>query len=88
MVALANGTIAMLDVTSRQIITTIAVGGHPRFIITGLYPPPFNLTRQQYSLLNIAIDALHYVIAGVVAVVAIIIIIQYRRSTQQKEGAG
>ena len=79
MVALANGTVAMLDVPSRQIITTIAVGGNPHFIITGLYPPPFNLTQQQFSLLNSAINALHYVIAGVVAVVAVIIIVRYRR---------
>ena len=38
-VALANGQVVMLDVPARSIVTTITVGGTPRFIITGLYPP-------------------------------------------------
>ncbi len=85
MVALANGTVAILDIPARQIITTIAVGGHPRFIITGLYPPPFNLTQQQFSLLNASIDALHYILAGVIALVALIAVLRYRRLTREAE---
>jgi DNA-binding beta-propeller fold protein YncE len=38
-VALSNGQILMLDVLSRNIVTSIDVGGTPHFIITGLYPP-------------------------------------------------
>ena len=38
-VALSNGQVLMLDVPGRSIVTGIAVGGTPRFIITGLYPP-------------------------------------------------
>jgi DNA-binding beta-propeller fold protein YncE len=38
-VALSNGQVLMLDVPRRSIVTSIAVGGTPRFIITGLYPP-------------------------------------------------
>lgn len=38
-VALSNGQVVMLDVPGRSIITSIAVGGSPHFIITGLYPP-------------------------------------------------
>jgi DNA-binding beta-propeller fold protein YncE len=38
-VALSNGQVLMLDVPSRSIVTSIAVGGTPHFIITGLYPP-------------------------------------------------
>jgi hypothetical protein len=38
-VALRNGTVAMLDVPARQVVSAIAVGGTPHFIITGLYPP-------------------------------------------------
>ncbi len=38
-VALSNGQVLMLDVPGRRIVTSIAVGGTPRFIITGLYPP-------------------------------------------------
>jgi DNA-binding beta-propeller fold protein YncE len=38
-VALSNGQVLMLDVPGRRIVTSIAVGGMPHFIITGLYPP-------------------------------------------------
>ena len=38
-VALSNGQVLLLDVPGRSIITSIAVGGTPHFIITGLYPP-------------------------------------------------
>lgn len=38
-VALANGQVLMLDVPGHSIVTSIAVGGTPHFIITGLYPP-------------------------------------------------
>ena len=38
-VALSNGQVLMLDIPGRSIVTTIAVGGSPHFIITGLYPP-------------------------------------------------
>jgi len=38
-VALANGQTLMLDIPGRSTIASIAVGGTPRFIITGLYPP-------------------------------------------------
>jgi DNA-binding beta-propeller fold protein YncE len=38
-VALFNGQVVILDVPGRSTVTSIAVGGTPRFIITGLYPP-------------------------------------------------
>jgi DNA-binding beta-propeller fold protein YncE len=38
-VALSNGQVVMLDIPGRSIVTSIAVGGAPHFIITGLYPP-------------------------------------------------
>jgi hypothetical protein len=38
-VALANGRVLMLDVPGRSAAASIAVGGTPHFIITGLYPP-------------------------------------------------
>ncbi|MDQ2715398.1 MAG: YncE family protein [Chloroflexota bacterium] len=38
-VALANGQVLMLDIPGRSTVTSIAVGGAPHFIITGLYPP-------------------------------------------------
>jgi hypothetical protein len=41
-VALSNGQVLMLDVPGRSIVTSIAVGGTPHFIITGLYPPVYS----------------------------------------------
>jgi DNA-binding beta-propeller fold protein YncE len=38
-VALSNGQVLMLDIPARSTIASIAVGGTPHFIITGLYPP-------------------------------------------------
>ncbi len=38
-VALANGQVEMLDIPGRSTVTSITVGGKPRFIVTGLYPP-------------------------------------------------
>ncbi|HEY7417216.1 MAG TPA: YncE family protein [Ktedonobacteraceae bacterium] len=38
-VALSDGQVLMLDIPGRKIITGLAVGGTPHFIITGLYPP-------------------------------------------------
>jgi DNA-binding beta-propeller fold protein YncE len=43
-VALSNGQVFMLDIPGRSIVASIAVGGTPRFIITGLYPPVINPT--------------------------------------------
>src|SRR6266513_768621 len=43
-VALSNGQVLMLDVPGRSIVTSIAVGGTPHFIITGLYPPVYSPT--------------------------------------------
>lgn len=37
-VALADGRVLVLDIPGRSIITSILVGGTPRFIITGVYP--------------------------------------------------
>jgi DNA-binding beta-propeller fold protein YncE len=38
-VAISGGQVLMLDIPGRTIVTSIAVGGTPHFIITGLYPP-------------------------------------------------
>src|SRR6266568_1288767 len=43
-VALSNGQVLMLDIPGRSIVTSIAVGGTPHFIITGLYPPVYSPT--------------------------------------------
>ncbi|HEX4715635.1 MAG TPA: hypothetical protein VH164_11995, partial [Ktedonobacteraceae bacterium] len=51
--ALSNGRVDMLDLPGRSIVTSIAVGGTPHFVITGLYPPvtgsPSNSSRAASS---------------------------------------
>ena len=77
-VALENGEVVMLDVQGRQTIKPIAVGGHPHFVITGLYPSLISFTPQQ-SLLYSLIDTLvHYGAAVLVALVAVVLIVYDR----------
>jgi DNA-binding beta-propeller fold protein YncE len=43
-IALSGGKVRMLDLLARRIIATIDVGGSPHFVITGPYPPIFDVT--------------------------------------------
>ena len=81
--ALDNGTVAMLDIPAHNIITTIHVGGTPRFIITGLYPPVLATTPQQTATLNIGLTIAAYVILATLFVVPIVLFMRYSR-TQRK----
>ncbi len=74
-IALEGGDVAMLDIPGHQVITTIHVGGHPHFIITGLYPLLLSLTPRQSSLLAVVLNAMHYAASAVVALAAIIAIV-------------
>ena len=38
-VAMRGGKVAMIDLLGRHVVFTLAVGGDPHYIITGLYPP-------------------------------------------------
>lgn len=69
----------MLDIPGHQEITTIHVGGRPHFIITGLYPLLLSLTPRQASLLDILVNAFHYVAAAIIALIAIAIAVQKYR---------
>ena len=44
--ALAGGSVALFDIPGRQVSDTFTVGGSPRFIITGLYPPTIRNAPQ------------------------------------------
>ena len=46
-VALSSGKVAMLDIPGKALINTLSVGGSPRFIITGLYPPTASPAASQ-----------------------------------------
>ncbi|GLV55292.1 hypothetical protein KDH_21390 [Dictyobacter sp. S3.2.2.5] len=54
-VALAGGQVAMLDLPGKQTVINLHVGGAPRFIITGLYPPLAPLNPQEATLSGILI---------------------------------
>ncbi len=74
-VALANGDVAMLAIPDRQTLKTISVGGHPRFVITGLYPSSVSYTPQQSLILTFLSNLVHYgaaVLVGLVAIVAVV----------------
>lgn len=77
-VALANGDVVMLDIPGRQTIKTISVGGHPHFVITGLYPSSLSYTPQQSFIFAFLNNLAHYGAAILVALVAIALVVYDR----------
>ncbi|HEY6407532.1 MAG TPA: hypothetical protein VIY29_08700 [Ktedonobacteraceae bacterium] len=78
-VALSGGNVAMLDVPGKQIVNTIFVGGNPRFIITGLYPPVVGTTPQQAAIWGTVINILAYVFVIALFIVPLLIFRRYSR---------
>jgi hypothetical protein len=78
-IALAGGNVAMLDIPGKQIINTILVGGNPRFIITGLYPPLIGTTPQEASVWGTVINIAAYVLVIALLIVPIILFQRYSR---------
>jgi DNA-binding beta-propeller fold protein YncE len=85
-VALSGGKVAMLDVPSRQITNTIAVGGTPSFIITGLYPPLLGTTPQEASTWSTIIDIAAVVVLLLLIVGSILLIRRNRMLSSPKKG--
>src|SRR6266699_6523100 len=79
-IALAGGNVAMLDIPGKAIINTILVGGNPRFIITGLYPPLIGTTPQETSIWGTVINIAAYVLVIALLIVPIILFQRYARS--------
>lgn len=79
-IALAGGNVAMLDIPGKQIINTILVGGNPRFIITGLYPPLIGTTPQQASVWGTVINIAAYALVIGLLIVPLILFQRYSRS--------
>lgn len=77
-VALTGGQVAMLDLPGKQTVVNLHVGGTPRFIITGLYPPLAPINPQEATLSGILITIGAY---GLIAVMLIAptIYFTYRR---------
>lgn len=68
--ALSNSNVAMLDIPGRKLVTTVAVGGTPQFIITGLYPPPTIGSSQPTTATGTA-NTTH--IIGIISVIVFIV---------------
>jgi DNA-binding beta-propeller fold protein YncE len=84
-VALEDGTVMMLDIPGRQTIHRFSVGGHPRFIITGLYPSVISLTPQQSTIYAIVDNVAHYAASVVVVLITIIAIVVHRRKMRRSQ---
>jgi DNA-binding beta-propeller fold protein YncE len=82
-IALENGAVAMLDVPGRQIVKTIPVGGSPRFIITGLYPPALGTTPQQASILTTGATILAYLLIAAFVLVPVWFVMRQNRRRKQ-----
>src|SRR5260370_450983 len=85
-IALAGGQVAMLDIPGKQIINTILVGGNPRFIITGLYPPLVGTTPQGASVWGTVINVAAYVLVIALLIVPIVIFGRYARAGAAGKG--
>jgi DNA-binding beta-propeller fold protein YncE len=79
-VALEGGNVAMLDIPGKLIVSTIKVGGDPRFIITGLYPPLIGTTPQEASIWGTVINVAAYVLVIALLIVPIVLFQRYARS--------
>ncbi len=77
-IALRGGNVAMLDISGRQIVDTIFVGGSPHFIITGLYPPLIGSTPQQASVLGKIINILAYALIFALILVPMFLLLRQR----------
>jgi len=82
-IALSGGNVAMLDVPSHQLINTIYVGGTPRFIITGLYPPLIGSTPQQASIFGTIINIVAYAFLILLVLVPILLLRRNRPKPRQ-----
>jgi len=83
-IALNGGNVAMLDVPGHQLINTIYVGGTPRFIITGLYPPLIGSTPQQASIFGTIINIVAYAFLILLVLVPILLLRRNRPKPRQQ----
>ncbi|GCE11376.1 YncE family protein [Tengunoibacter tsumagoiensis] len=80
-VALADGQVDMLDIPNHeQVAASYKVGGDPRFIITGLYPPSIVVNPSQASLLDNARTIAAYVLVAALFIVPFILFRRYAKA--------
>lgn len=88
--ALAGGSVAMFDIPGKQMSGTFQVGGAPRFIITGLYPPAVrNSPQNTANGIPIPMTALVLLAAGgllLLVGIALLIILSRKPAHVQEAG--
>src|SRR5579859_8199051 len=85
-VALSGGNVAMLDIPAHgQVINTFSVGGDPRFVITGMYPPLIGTTPQQASTWTTIINIAAYAFVIALLIVPILLFRRYAKARTQVE---
>ncbi len=84
-IALAGGNVAMLDIPGKEVFDTLFVGGNPRFIITGLYPPLLGNTPSDVSFWSTAINILAYVLIFVLLIVPAVFFLRRARVKPEKK---
>lgn len=82
--ALQNGTVAMIDVPGRQVVNSFSIGGNPRFVITGLYPPALGTTPQQANIYGTILNIVAYIFVIALFIVPIILFRRYSKSANKK----
>jgi DNA-binding beta-propeller fold protein YncE len=83
--ALDNGTVAMLDIPAHHVLISIQVGGTPRFVITGLYPPALGTTPQETDFLKNVLTIGAYVIIAALLIVPLVLFRRYSVAQRKRE---
>lgn len=83
-VALSTGQVVMLDIPGREIVQTINVGGGPRFIITGLYPPALGNNPQQASIIDTVATIGAYALVAVLVLVPAWLVVRQNRKRKKE----
>jgi DNA-binding beta-propeller fold protein YncE len=88
-VALEGGDTAMYDIPGRSLLNTIKVGGTPRFIITGIYPPSIGDTPEQANTIQTVMTVVAYVVVALLLIVPIVLFRRYSkaRAAEDKKAA-
>ncbi len=84
-IALAGGNVAMLDVPGKEVFDTLFVGGNPRFIITGLYPPLLGNTPSDVSFWSTIVNILAYALIFVLLIVPAVFFLRRARVKPEKK---
>jgi DNA-binding beta-propeller fold protein YncE len=83
--ALADGKVAMLDIPGRTVVEMIDVGGQPRFIITGMYPPVIGTTPQEANTYTTLANIAAYAFVAVLLLLPVLLLWRYNREQARKK---